>query len=386
MRLAEFSLQWGLSIQLVGAQAAVWSTLSAGKGYAVSDGLYKNNTGAAAWIIEGPTSSLCLIGQWYMPGHNNDHSSFRSELAGIVGVLYTLAFWPPLSHKPVLRLACDGLSVVTRLTRPNPIEPTEPHFDLLAAARNLMRDSAYKVQLVFVRGHQDSKYPTVLSRDAWLNVEADALAKSKTAIPHDGPQLYKLPGYPWGCYLDDRQVVKQLSLSLRTWVNGQITLQYWSQCKQYTSSQLQEVDWSAIGRAMRGMKPSRQRWASKQMSGHFAHGKNMSRWKQQSTAACPRCGISPEDKAHILQCQQEDAMTQWNEAIASLQQWMINKKLDPILTEELINGLQEWCLGSTAPGSTTASQQQGILGWDVALDGWLSIEWRAQQETYWSIW
>jgi len=280
MRLAEFSSQWGLSIQLVGAQAAIRSALSAGKGYAVSNSLYKNNTGAAAWIIEGPNSSLRLIGQWYMPSHNEDNSSFWSELAGIVGVLYSLTFWPPSSHKPVLRLACDGLSVVACLTKPNPIEPTEPHFDLLAAACNLMRDSAYKVQLIFVHGHQDSKYPTVLSHDAWLNVEADALAKSKTATPHVGPYSYKLPGYPWGCYLDHRQVVKQLSQSLWTWVNSQTTLQYWAQCKQYTPSQLREVDWSTIGRAMQGMKLSRRQWASKQMSGHFAHGKNMSWWKQ----------------------------------------------------------------------------------------------------------
>jgi len=169
-------------------------------------------------------------------------------------------------------------------------------------------------------------------------------------------------------------------------VNGQTTLQYWAQRKQYTPFQLRAVDWSAIGRAMRGTKPSRRRWASKQMSGHFAHGKNMARWKQRSTAECPRCRISPEDKAHIFQCQQEDAATQWNEALDSLQKWMKDEKSDPILTEELIKGLMAWRSGLTAPGSTTASQQQGILGWDVVLDGWLSIEWRAQQETYWSNW
>jgi len=112
----------------------------------------------------------------------------------------------------------------------------------------------------------------------------------------------------------------------------------------------------------------------------------MARWKQRSTAECPRCGISPEDKAHIFQCQQEDAATQWNEALDSLQKWMKDEKSDPILTEELIKGLMAWRSGLTAPGSTTASQQQGILGWDVVLDGWLSIEWRAQQETYWSSW
>jgi len=33
-----------------------------GNGYAVSDGLFKEDTGAAAWIIEGPTSELRLTG------------------------------------------------------------------------------------------------------------------------------------------------------------------------------------------------------------------------------------------------------------------------------------------------------------------------------------
>ena len=386
LRSSEFSLQWGLSIQLVGAQATVRSALSAGQGYAVSDGSFKNDTGAAAWIIEGPNSSVRIIGQMHTPGYSADHSSFRSELAGIVGVLYTLTFWPPSSLKPAFRLACDGLSVVTRLAKPHPIEPTEPHFDLLAAARTLMLTSAYDVQLVFVRGHQDVQYPTVLSRDAWLNVEADTLAKSKTTIPHVGPKAYKIPGYPWGCYFDHRQAVKQLGPSLRNWVNGQTTLQYWIQRKQLTTPQLRTVDWPALGQAMRSSKLSRRRWASKQMSGQFAHGKNMVRWKQRSTAACPRCGTSPEDKVHILQCPQEEATAQWNEALESLQQWMTSEKSDPILTAELIQGLKTWRSGSTAPGSTLATQQQSILGWDVVLDGWLAVEWRAQQESYWSTW
>jgi len=86
MRFTDFSLQWGLSLQLVGAQATLWAALSAGNGYAVSNGSYKANTGVAAWIIEGPNSTLCLISQWHTPGHKDDHSSFHSELAGIVGV------------------------------------------------------------------------------------------------------------------------------------------------------------------------------------------------------------------------------------------------------------------------------------------------------------
>jgi len=65
---------------------------------------------------------------------------------------------------------------------------------------------------------------------------------------------------------------------------------------------------------------------------------------------------------------------------------MVDAKSDPILMEELVNGLQVWQLGTTSAGSTTASQKQETLGWDVLLDGWLSIEWCMQQETYWSTW
>jgi len=66
--------------------------------------------------------------------------------------------------------------------------------DLLAAARNLINQSEYLVQLMFVHGHQDTGNPTMLSRDVWLNVEADQLAKHKTSLPHIGPLYYKLPG------------------------------------------------------------------------------------------------------------------------------------------------------------------------------------------------
>jgi len=172
-------------------------------------------------------------------------------------------------------VACDGLLVINRLVSSRPIEASEPHFDLLSAARNLLVESAYEVHLVFVRGHQDSGIPTVLSRDAWLNIEADILAKSTNSLPHIGPLSYRLPGFPWGCYVGRHRVVKQLAQSIRTHVNGLDTLNYWATKKQHLPEILQMVDWLSLGRAMRSSKPPRRRWASKLMSGHFAHGKNM---------------------------------------------------------------------------------------------------------------
>jgi len=281
--------------------------LSHSHGYAVSDGSYKDEMGAAAWIIKGSTLALRLVGQIYTPGHSMDHSSFCSELTGILGVLYTLTFWPPTLNKPTFQLACDGLSIINRLSNIKPINPTEPHADLLTAARNLISTSLYAVQLVFVRGHQDNSIPTVLTRDAWLNIKADRLAKQKLTTPYTGPVFYSLPGNPWSCYVGNDRVVKQFQPQLRKFINGQDTLQYWEKWKQRSSVLLQQVDWVSFGKAMREVLVSKRWWVSKWTSNHFAHGNNMVRWRQRKSGACPRCGQAEEDKLHVILCPQQEA-------------------------------------------------------------------------------
>jgi len=74
--------------------------------------------------------------------------------------------------------------------------------------------SKYLVELAFVRGHQDTRHPIVLTQDAWLNVEADLLAKAKVSVSFTSPLHYTLPSNPWGCYMGNQQIVTQLQLSL----------------------------------------------------------------------------------------------------------------------------------------------------------------------------
>jgi len=119
-------------------------------------------------------------------------------------MLYTLTFWPPMSRKPTFQLACDGLLVINRLSNNHPIDLTEPHADLLMAACNLINTSTYMIQLVFVWGHQDNGIPTILTRDAWLNIKANQLAKQKLTSPHTGPSFITFQGTcgvaSWGRY------------------------------------------------------------------------------------------------------------------------------------------------------------------------------------------
>jgi len=147
-----------------------------------------------------------------------------------------------------------------------------------------------------------------------------------------------------------------------------------------------EVDWMSLGRAMHGVPLSRCCWASKQMSGHFAHGKNMVWWKQCSSAECPRCGVMQEDKAHIIKCPQDSFTTQWEATITNLTKWMKDGNSALHLIQALVEGLQAWQSETISLDDLQVSTKQSGIGWDGILDGWLSMEWQAQQEAYWAQW
>ncbi len=51
------------------------------------------------------------------------------------------------------------------------------------------------------------------------------------------------------------------------------------------------------------------------------------------------------------------------------------EQLDPQLTELLIMELQAWCNSKPHTNTSLLVQKQLEIGWDVALDGWLSLDW-----------
>jgi len=250
LRSAPFLFLFQLQVQLKGSQQALLNQLSEGLGYAVSNGSFKVESGAAAWLIEGTNSTTRLIGNWHTPGKASDHSLFCSKVTGILGVLYSLTYFTPTTPTPPFCLACDGLSVVNRLQNSRPIEPTEPHADLLIAAKTLICNSRYQINLIFVGGHQDTGHPTVLTCNAWLNVEANLIVKEMVNTPFISPPFYKLPGNPWGCYMEKRRIVKQLDSELWWYINGNKALRYWSKRKNWDDDTLNDMDWMLVGRAM----------------------------------------------------------------------------------------------------------------------------------------
>ncbi len=117
----------------------------------------------------------------------------------------------------------------------------------------------------------------VLSRKAWLNIEADKAAKA--SIQSDCPEdpTLPLPFKPWRLFINQKKIVKHHRQELRLAMNGPKA----QATKLPPISQLQDkLDTQAMEWALCKSTPSRHRWVTKHITGHFAHGKNM-KWRGQ---------------------------------------------------------------------------------------------------------
>jgi len=112
----------------------------------------------------------------------------------------------------------------------------------------------------------------------------------------------------------------------------------------------------------------------------------MHRWKFHTTAQCPRCHDPLEDKSHILQCPALAAAALWITSISHLKQWLQEQMAHPTLVTDLISGLQQWYEDDHSPRQPLPQwqQEQHDIGWESVFDGWVSLQWRSEQDQYWS--
>jgi len=236
-----------------------------------------------------------------------------------------------------------------------------------------------------VLGHQNKGYPTVLSREAMLNIDMDTRAKEKLAATA-GTVALGIPFEGWACYIGPTKIVKQWTLKLREHINGAKLIQHWKQKKRFGDSTAEQVDWDAIRRAMTEVTGSRRKWVTKFATGEFAHGKNMKRWGFRTISKCPRCDHELEDKLHILHCQAPSAQQRWNQTLTELEEWLRSAQTEPKIAEAIMAGLRGWYAGENLVPMThtDATSQQNQLGWGLLVEGCLSRQWQLEQAKFWT--
>lgn len=85
--------------------------LMEGEAIAVCDGSYKSGKGAAAWMIEGNSATGRIKGWNWVPGGVFNQSSYRSELAGLLGIVsFTVELCTyHKTPKATITIACDNI-------------------------------------------------------------------------------------------------------------------------------------------------------------------------------------------------------------------------------------------------------------------------------------
>jgi hypothetical protein len=356
---------------------------------AVSDGSFKESHGTAAWIIR--ISPECTItGKVITPGPSNVQSAYRSELAGIYGILCTITMLEQkYKYRANITIGCDGLSALQRVSVPNDcIDPSLLHYDLIMACRFLRCQSSWDVQWHHVRGHQD-EVRSIDSLDIWeqLNIEMDAAAKAyhkETLGTHITPILH---GEPWRVVIQGRKISSKLMEELRLVCTSGAAEQYWAGKQRFGQGSIHEVDWDSFGAALKLMPLKRQHWISKTTSGFCAVGTMMFKRKEHPTSECPRCN-EVETVEHVWKCTY-DTGALWDNSLSNLREWMLQHDTHPDMAQAIIQGLRHWRSGGSESNFPSSSDwirelvdQQTKLGWRNFFEGMIATNWQVAQQSY----
>jgi len=219
-----------------------------------------------------------------------------------------------------------------------------------------------------------------------MNIKMDAMAKQKVTADGSKRQLHGTPYEGWVCSVEGNRTVKNLTTVLHTYLNGGPIIHHW-EVKQRFHNGIKDIDWDMTASAMKALPRAQQQWVSKMATKFLPCGTNMKRWGLRTQAKCPRCSCLTEDKEHVLRCPAEEAKAKWNQAIEELDNWMRATKTHPQLCQDIIMGLQHWHddqpISRMPTKGSLARESQDNIGWGVALEGCVSLQWREEQDRFW---
>ena len=370
------------------------NAIKQGSAIAVCDGSFKDAFGTVAYMIESDTSMNRLVAVLVAPGEAKVQSSFRSELAGLYGVVVmvnTICEQFGVTEGSI-EVGCDCEKVLSQLfdeqLRYVP-STQQSDFDLRLAIRQKIDQSPIKFRYRHVAGHQDDGIED-LDRWAKLNVEMDALAKvywedesEKGYVENEAVQ-----GEVWSVSIRGRKIRSCLDAEIREHILGEAQLNRWEEKGKLAVANRHKVNWLACEKAMKNLKIGRRHWIAKHVSGHAGVGVKKVQWKMETSAACPRCGAD-EDCTHVWECHSPDARWLRMQRLFELESWLDKQQTHPELLKELMNGLRAWSVGvvrmtsyGTSDSIREAVEQQDEIGWSNMIEGWVAIGWTEVQEAY----
>lgn len=356
----------------------------------VGDGSVKGAWSSAAWVITSIPlrDEVCVCGSARTPGYGAQHNSHRAEVTSIMGALWQLQQLERQWNVPIMfvTIACDNdsaLEYAVDVARYPTITPTMPDFDILQVIRDL-QPSSTKFSLSHVKGHQDDYQPTLTPLEE-LNVRMDTAAKARRArletncniAPNWNPDL---PRNHWQVSIRSKLVYSRLTDTIKDSISAEQMQAYWDHRDRIPIELFEEVDWTAMGRAMKFSTNATRQRVVKFALGECGVNTVLYRRKTKHSDKCARCDAL-ETITHVWKCKGLESVSVWTASIAKLKQWL-DATTSSSISYMIVSYLQSWYDDIPPLLQTTELLRQDQLGCAVMLEGILSIAWHEAHDQY----
>jgi hypothetical protein len=366
-----------------------------GSARAISDGSFKDSMGTSSTVIYGDDEAHRIISVNAVPGHRQEQSAYRSELAGIEGALAILESVCTVHdiQQGAATIGLDGQQALIEASGDWPLNPSRADFDMLTDIRAKVKRLPITIHWKWIKGHQDDDV-SFDDLDEWAkaNVLVDNIAKAywnHVVTEGSEPTAHRFGDEAWALYVNGTKVGKFDKQKIYRSIYEEKTMVYWAKKSDRHREIIRGVDWELCGSAFKKLTISKQRRVTKHASGHMACGKMMKIWSFQDHEECPRCAEVKETPLHVLDCGAMSTKVIWSKSMTKLQTWMESTNTMPELQTALITRLRQWKgetndnpTFSTHCGLRAAILHQDEIGWYNFLMGRISLQWKEVQQRY----
>ena len=378
---------------------AIATGISQGTARAISDGSYDPNTlkGTSALIIVADKDDKQpLEAANWVPGLAFDQSAYRSELAGVAGILAAVAII--VQHYELttgsITIALDGESALDVSAAATIMKIGQADFDLVQEIRTRISILPITVNWKWVEGHQDRKGK---SMDWWArkNTIVDGKAKSYLKQCKREKRVHRpvrLLYEKWAVYVNGIKISKIDTEPLYATLFAPRSLEYWKKHHDIKVDPQHDTDWEASQQAIKKLPQGQKRWLSKQASGCIGVGHVLKIRKWQNHSRCPLCNKDEEKTSHVLTCQDKDSKANFKKNLDTiLKPTLDSTNTAPSLSKAILEILQIWRQDKKVnPSDFTLNfgiraaikDQNNGLGWtNFALGRW-SRKWQVSQQQF----
>ena len=262
-----------------------------GTAHAISDGSYFEhaNVGAAAWVLTDSSYKVVSEGTSIAPGEGDIHSSFWSELTGILAILQKLENICIDQHiqSGTITLHCDNKSALKVIAywQLQKVNPQRQNADLISACIKLRDSLPISIVCRHMKAHQDS---TIRVQDlepaAQWNVCVDKQAKLLAELVIKGHYNHIVESsHPLSfphCSFNGTHILHNMADRIYEEISKSKMIQYWLEKERLTPTSKELIDIDSMTKAHSAMSFTQKKFTAKWACKFVATGKNMQRWKQ----------------------------------------------------------------------------------------------------------